>query len=67
MENNLYSQNILSICEYVLAFICNRQRELSGKDSLKNRLALLEEYKEWISEGISHEYILYLISKNEIS
>ena len=37
------------------------------KDLFQNRMALLEEYREWISEGISQDYVLYLISKNEIS
>ena len=37
------------------------------KDLYQNRMALLEEYQEWISEGISQDYVLYLISKNEIS
>ena len=37
------------------------------KDLFQNRMALLEEYREWISEGINKDYVLYLISKNEIS
>tara|TARA_B100000212_G_C27166318_1_gene444092 strand:- start:271 stop:402 length:132 start_codon:yes stop_codon:yes gene_type:complete len=37
------------------------------EDNYKNRMALLEEYREWISEGINEDYVLYLISENEIS
>ena len=37
------------------------------KDLFENRMALLEEYREWISEGINQDYVLYLISQNEKS
>ena len=37
------------------------------KDLYQIRMALLEEYQESISVGISQDYILYLISKKEIS
>ncbi len=30
-------------------------------------MALLEEYREWITEGINQDYVVYLISQNEIS
>ena len=37
------------------------------KDLFQNLMALLEDYREWISEGINQDYVLYLKSKNEIS
>jgi len=37
------------------------------KDNFQNRMAILEEYREWISEGINQDYVFYMISKNEIS
>tara|TARA_B100000614_G_scaffold205246_1_gene187190 strand:- start:164 stop:295 length:132 start_codon:yes stop_codon:yes gene_type:complete len=37
------------------------------KDLFQNRMALLEEYREWITEGINQDYVVYLISQNEIS
>ena len=46
--------------------IINRTEKVE-KDKFKNRMALLEEYKEWISEGINQDYVLYLISRNQIS
>jgi len=30
---------------------------------LKNKFALIEEYREWITDGISEENALYLIDK----
>ena len=32
-------------------------------DKLKNKLALIEEYREWITEGIFESNALYLIDK----
>ncbi len=55
------------MCKYVLNYIRSRQNKLELQDSFQNRMALLEEYKEWISEGIRSEYVLYIISKKEIS
>ncbi len=55
------------MCKYVLNYIRSRQNKLELQDSFQNRMALLEEYKEWISGGIRSEYVLYIISKKEIS
>ena len=33
------------------------------RSNLKNKLALIEEYKEWITEGIFESNALYLIDK----
>ena len=62
-----HSENALRVCKYVLNYIRSRQSIFEVKDSYLNRLALLEEYREWISDGITDDYVLYLISKNEIS
>jgi len=62
-----HDENAIHVCRYVLNYIRNRQRIMELKDLYQNRMALLEEYREWISEGISHDYVLYLISTNEIS
>ena len=67
MKNISHDENAINVCEYVLNYICNRQRIMEANDLFQNRIALLEEYREWISEGISQDYVLYLISKNEIS
>ncbi len=67
MKDISHDENAIHICRYVLNYIRNRQRMMEVKDSYQNRMALLEEYREWISEGISKDYVLYLISKNEIS
>ena len=67
MKDIPHDQNAIHICEYVLNYIRNRQRIMEVKDDFQNRIALLEEYREWISEGINQDYVLYLISKNEIS
>ena len=40
-----------------------RQQVLGEKDNLKNKLALIEEYREWITEGIFESNSLYLIDK----
>ena len=37
------------------------------KGIFQDRMALLEEYREWISEGINQDYVLYLISNDEMS
>jgi len=62
-----HDENAIHVCKYVLNYIRNRQRIMEVKDLYQNRMALLEEYREWISEGISQDYVLYLISKKEIS
>ena len=67
MENISHNKNAIHVCKYVLNYIRNRQRNLEVKDEFQNRMALLEEYREWISEGINQDYVLYLISRNQIS
>ena len=67
MKNISHDENAIHVCKYILNYIRNRQRLMVDKDKFKNRMALLEEYREWISEGINQDYVLYLISKNEIS
>ena len=67
MKDFSHDRNAIHVCKYVLNYIRNRQRIIEVKDSFQNRMALLEEYREWISEGINQDYVLYLISKNEIS
>ncbi len=62
-----HDENVIHVCKYVLSYIRNRQRMMEVKDVFQNRMALLEEYREWISEGINQDYVLYLISKNKIS
>ena len=66
MKDISHDENAIHVCRYVLNYIRNRQR-IMEKDLYQNRIALLEEYREWISDGISQDYVLYLISKNEIS
>ena len=67
MKNISHDENAIHVCKYILNYIRNRQRLMVDKDKFKNRMALLEEYREWISEGINQDYVLYLISKNQIS
>ena len=67
MKDISHEENAIHVCKYVLNYIRKRQRLMEVKDLYENRMALLEEYREWISEGISQDYVLYLISKNEIS
>ena len=67
MKDISHDENAIHVCKYVLNYIRNRQRLMESKDMFQNRMALLEEYREWISEGINQDYVLYLISKNEIS
>ena len=62
-----HEENAVNVCKYVLNYIRNRQKIMEVKNLFQNRIALLEEYREWISEGISQDYVLYLVSKNEIS
>ncbi len=67
MKNISHDENAIHVCKYILNYIRNRQRLMVNKDNFKNRMALLEEYREWISEGINQDYVLYLISRNQIS
>ena len=67
MKDTFHDKNAIQVCKYVLNYIRNRQRIMEVKDNFQNRMALLEEYREWISEGINKDYVLYLISKNQIS
>ena len=67
MKDRSHDDSAIHVCKYVLKYIRNRQRILEVQDLFQNRMALLEEYREWISDGINQDYVLYLISKNEIS
>ena len=62
---NIYkhNNNALSICKYILGSMIYRQKILGEEDLLKNKLALIEEYREWITEGIFESNALYLIDK----
>ena len=59
---NKHNNKALSICKYVLDSMIYRQK-LLGEDNLKNKLALIEEYREWITEGIFESNALYIINK----
>ena len=67
MENITHDENVIHVCKSVLNYIRDRQRIMDVKDLFHNRMALLEEYREWITEGINQDYVVYLISQNEIS
>ena len=67
MKEISHDENAIHVCKFVLNYIRNRQRIMEVEDLFHNRMALLEEYREWISEGINQDYVIYLISKNEIS
>ncbi len=67
MKNISHDDNAIHVSKYVLNYIRERQRLMEDIDLFENRMALLEEFREWISEGINQDYLLYLISKNEIS
>ena len=68
MKDISHYENAIHVCKYVLNYISNRQRIMEDKHEMfQDRMALLEEYREWISEGINHDYLLYLVSKNQIS
>ena len=60
---NKHNSNALSICKYILDSMIYRQKLLGGENNLENKLALIEEYKEWITEGIFESNALYLIDK----
>ncbi len=63
MNINKHNNNALSMCKYTLCFIFYRQKELGKKNMLKDKLALIEEYGEWIVDGILEDNSLYLIDK----
>ena len=63
MNINKHNNNALSMCKYTLCFIFYRQKELGKKNMLKDKLALIEEYREWIVDGILEDNALYLIDK----
>ena len=60
---NKHNNNALSICKYILDSMIYRQKLLEEDENLKNKLALIEEYREWITEGIFESNALYLIDK----
>ena len=60
---NKHNNNALSICKYVLESMIYRQKLLVEEENLKNKLALIEEYREWITEGIFESNSLYIIDK----
>ncbi len=63
---NISEHNIkaYSVCEYILSFMIHRQKQLGEENSVENKLALIEEYREWITDGILKENALYLINLN---
>ena len=67
MKDISHDENAIHVSKYVLNYIRNRQRIIDVKGKFQDRMALLEEFREWISDGINQDYVLYLISKNEIS
>ena len=67
MKDISHDENAIHFCKYVLNYVRNRKTIMEVKDLYQIRMALLEEYQESISVGISQDYILYLISKKEIS
>ena len=60
---NKHNNKALSICKYVLDSMIYRQKSLGEEENLKNKLALIEEYREWITEGIFESNYLYIIDK----
>jgi len=60
---NKHNNNALLICNYILDSMIFRQKVLGEEDNLKNKLALIEEYREWITDGIFESNALYLIEK----
>ena len=60
---NKHNNNALSMCKYILDSMIYRQKQLGEEENLKNKLALIEEYREWITEGIFESNALYLIDK----
>ena len=60
---NKHNNNALSICKYTLDSMIYRQKLLGEEEDFKNKLALIEEYREWITDGIFESNALYLIEK----
>ena len=60
---NKHKNNALSMCKYILDSMIYRQKLLGEENNLENKLALIEEYKEWITEGIFESNALYVIDK----
>ena len=46
---NKHNNKALSICKYVLDSMIYRQKSLGEEENLKNKLALIEDYRERIS------------------
>ena len=61
---NKHNNNALSICKYTLDSMIYRQKVLGEEVNLKNKLSLIEEYREWITEGIFESNALYLLIKD---
>ena len=59
----MHNNNALLMCKYILDSMIYRQKLLGEEENLKNKLALIEEYREWITEGIFESNALYLINK----
>ena len=57
---NKHNNNALSICKSTLDSMIYRQKVLGEEDNLKNKLALIEEYREWITDGIFESNAFYL-------
>ena len=51
------------MCQFTLDSMIYRQKVLGEEDNLKNKLALIEEYREWLTDGIFESNALYLIDK----
>ena len=49
---NKHINNALSICKSTLDSMIYRQKVLGEEDNLKNKLELIEEYREWITDVI---------------
>ena len=60
---NKHSNNALSICKYILDSMIYRQKLLGEEENLKNKLALIEEYRECITDGIFESNSLYINDK----
>ena len=60
---NKHNNKALLICKYVLDSMIYRQQLFGEEENLKNKLPLIEEYREWITERIFESNSLYLIDK----
>ena len=52
MNSNKHNNKAISVCDCILGFIFYRQKELGIKIILKDKLAVIEEYRECINNGI---------------